>query len=96
MWNKWRPVFGWQNLCPISLSDPFGFFVIMPRAKQPVTFEAVVQATPYYYPDITSETKPEDFGIVGSKVVALDYGLADHDMVLKRRAYYENHALRKV
>jgi hypothetical protein len=53
-----------------------------------VTFEEVVTGTPDYYPDITSEAKPEDFGRVGELVLALDYGLPDADMVCERRAYY--------
>ena len=60
----------------------------MPRATQPVTFADVVGATPDYYPDITSETKPEDFGRVGGRVLALDYGLPFADQVRERRAYY--------
>lgn len=93
MWRTWRPIFGWENLCPIEFADPFGFLVVMPRAAQPVTFEDVVEATPDYYPDITSETKPADFGRVGGRVVALDYGLPDADLVRKRRAYYHEQSL---
>lgn len=93
MWTKWRPVFGWPNLCPISFADPFGLFVIMPRATQPVTFDDVANATPDYFPDITSEFKPEDFGRVGNVVLALDYGLPDADVVAERRAYYKRHVL---
>ena len=88
MWRTWRPIFGWDNLCPIKFADPLGTFVVMPRATQPVTFEDVVAATPDYYPDIKSETKAEDFGRVGNRVLALDYGLPDADMVAERRAYY--------
>ena len=88
MWRKWRPIFGWENLCPIKLADPFGVIVVMPRAEQPVSFEEVVKATPDYYPDITSETKPEDFGRIGDKVLVLDYGLPNFEMVNDRRTYY--------
>jgi hypothetical protein len=88
MWRTWRPIFGWENLCPVTFADPLGLFVIMPRATPPVTFEDVAAATPDYYPDITSETKPEDFGRVGDQVLALDYGLSDADLVAERRAYY--------
>lgn len=90
MWNTWRPAFGWENLCPVLFADPFGLLVIMPRAEQPVTFEDVVAATPDYYPDTTTETKPADFGRVANNVVALDYGLPDADMVAARRAYYRS------
>ena len=88
MWRTWRPIFGWENLCPVMFADPLGVIVVMPRAMQPVTFDEVVTATPDYYPDITSETKLEDFGRVGNKVLALDYGLPDADMVANRREYY--------
>jgi hypothetical protein len=64
----------------------------MPRAAQPVTFEDVIAATPDYYPDTTSETKPADFGRVGNRVLALDYGLPYADMVTERRAYYQSKA----
>ena len=92
MWLRWRPLFGWENLCPVAFADPLGFFVLMPRAAQPVTFEQVVAATPDYYPDITAETKPEDFGRIAGQVVALDYGLPSADLVRERRGYYQWHA----
>ena len=95
MWQTWRPVFGWENLCPIIFADPLGLVVIMPRAKQPVTFEQVIAATPNYYPDITSETKPEDFGSINDNIFALDYGLPDIDIVKERRAYYKKMAPNK-
>jgi len=95
MWRKWRPLFGWENLCPIKFADPFGLFVIMPRATQPVTFDDVVAARPAYYPDITSETKPADFGRLGNRVVALDYGLPNADTVAEQRAYYLTHMQRQ-
>ena len=92
MWKKWRPIFGWPNLCPVRYADPLGLVVIMPRATQPVTFEEVKTATPDYFPDITSEFKPEDFGRVANAVLALDYGLPDADLVAERRAYYAGHS----
>jgi hypothetical protein len=64
-----------------------GLVVVMPRAEQPVTREEV-DGLPDCYPDITSETKIEDHGRVEGKVVALDYGLPDQDMVEDRREYY--------
>ena len=90
MWWTWRPIFRCENLCPIKFADPFGLLVVMPRAEQPVTFKDVVAATPDYYPDISSETKTEDFGLVGDRVLALDYGLPDADMVAQRRTYYKS------
>ena len=66
----------------------------MPRATQPVTFEEVVVAMGDYYPDITSETKPADFGRVKGQVLCLDYWLPDADLVRKQRAYYVKHRRR--
>lgn len=94
MWFTWRPIFGWQNLCPIRFADPLGLVVVIPRATQPVTFEDVVAATPDYYPDITSEMKAVDFGWVEGRVLALDYGLPYADAVRERRAYYVEHESR--
>jgi hypothetical protein len=88
MWGKWRPIFGWENLCPVVVADRFGLVVVMRRAVQPVTFQDVVAATPDYYPEPTYETKPEDFGRLNGRVLALDYGLPTADMVKDRRAYY--------
>jgi hypothetical protein len=89
MWRVWRPEFGWNNLCPIKWADPMGFVVVMRRASQPVTFEEIVEADRDYHPDITSETKPEDFGRVDGHVVVLDYGLWDASDVEERRDYYK-------
>ena len=73
---------------PDSFADPFGFFVVMARAAQPVTSEEVRAADPDYYPGITAETKPEDYGRLNGRIVAVDYGWPDADMVEHRRAYY--------
>ena len=92
MWRKWRPKFGWENLCPVLFADPLGLVVVMPLAIQPVTSDEVDEASGDYYPDVDAETKPEDYGRLGTRVVVLDYGLPDDDMVRKRRAYYEKMA----
>ena len=92
MWKKWRPIFGWPHLCPVLFADPLGLVVVMVRAVQPITPEEANEAIGDYYPDVTSETKPEDFGRLKSRVVILDYGLPDRDMVLERRTYYERMA----
>jgi hypothetical protein len=81
MWQKWQPIFKWTTLCPVYFADPAGFLVIMPRALQPVSREEV-EAMPDYYPAITSETKVEDHGRLGLRVVALDYGLPDQNLCL--------------
>jgi len=92
MWRTWRPVFGWENLCPVIFADPLGIVVVMPRAKQPVTADEVDAETPDSYPDTTSETKPDDFGRVEGRLLALDYGLPYADMVAERRTYYRGKA----
>lgn len=89
MWFVWRRKYGWENLCPILFADPLGLLVVMARADQPLTHEEVRAATPDYYPDITAETKPEDYGRIAGRIVAVDYGLPDADLVEDRRAYYE-------
>lgn len=95
LWTRWRPVFRWGNLCPIFFADRFGLLVVMPRASQPVTVEEVDRCIGDYYPDITAETKPADFGWVNGGVLVLDYGLPYEDMVVQRRQYYTQHELRQ-
>jgi len=90
MWYRWRPIFEWESLCPIIFADPVGLLVVMPRAEQPVTQDDAHEAYLDYYPNITAETKAEDFGRVGYCIFALDYGLPDADMVSKQRADYKN------
>jgi hypothetical protein len=86
MWSKWRPIFGWTNLCQVLFADPFGFLVVMPRAVQPVSTEEAHEALGDDYPGITAETKAQDYGRVGSVVVALDYGLPWADFIDNQRA----------
>jgi hypothetical protein len=88
MWNVWRPKYGWESLCPILFADPLGVIVVMRRAEQPVTREEKDAGLPDYYPDITAETKPDNFGRLNGRIVAVDYGLPDSDLVAERRAYY--------
>jgi hypothetical protein len=95
MWQVWRPIFHWSNLCPVLASDPLGLVVVMPRAFQPVSREEVEAADPDDYPSITAETKPDDYGRIGTKVFALDYGLPDKKMTGERRAYYAEMATRR-
>jgi hypothetical protein len=90
MWRKWRRKFGWRHLCPIRFADPLGLLVVMPRAQQPVSAAEVREALGDYYPDATTETKPEDWGRIGDHVVALDYGWAwetNAEMDEQRRYY---------
>lgn len=88
MWFYWQPRFQWKTLCPVLWADSCGLIVVMPRAIQPVPQEQV-DALPDYYPDITAETKHEDYGILGGQIVALDYGIPFADTVRERRRYYQ-------
>ena len=88
MWYRWRPVFGWESLCPILFADALGLVVVMPRVQQPVTLEEIEAAVPVYFPEPTYETKAEAFGLVNGRVLALDYGLPERDIVSEMRGYY--------
>ena len=90
--NVWLPVFRWPHVCPVLLADPFGLFVVMPRCKQPVQPSEVEQVHTSQYPDVTSESKPEDRGYLEGRVVALDYGLPLRSMVENERARYQHMA----
>lgn len=92
MWERWRPLFGWTNLCPIKFADSLGLVVIMSRAEQPVTFDEVKAAVTDDYPNVMMETKPENFGRLAGQVLVLDYGLHDSDLVSDRRNYYNQKA----
>jgi hypothetical protein len=87
MWRTWRPYFGWRTLCPVLLADPAGLVMVMARAEQPVS-AADVETLPDAYPDITAETKVQDYGRYAGRVVAVDYGLWDAEDVAQRRDYY--------
>ena len=90
MWRVWRPIYKWENLCPVVASDPVGIFLIMLKADQPVTFEDIKQEDYDYYPDINVKYKSENWGRISGKVVCLDYGLAEASSVQKRREYLED------
>ena len=89
MWRTWQPVFGWGTLCPVLFADPAGFMVVMPRAEQPVD-AADVAALPDAYPGTTAELKPDDYGRLRGRVVAVDYGLPDPPLAKHRRDYYQS------
>ena len=93
MWNHWQPIFQWKTLCPVYASDPFGLFIVMPRAAQPVR-EEEIDALPDYYPSIDAELKPENHGHQKGTVLILDYGLDDQHSVNERRNYYSNNTFR--
>jgi len=43
-----------------------------------------------YYPDVLMEYKPENWGQLDGKVVCLDYGIDNANLINKQRAYYES------
>lgn len=89
MWRTWRPVFGWGTLCPVFFGDPFGFVLVMARAQQPIA-HADIECLPDAYPDVTAESKSQDYGRVNGRVVAVDYGLPDPQLARHRREYYRS------
>ena len=64
----------------------------MRKANQPVSFEEVTEVSDSYdyYPDAPMEYKPENWGNVDGKVVCLDYGIDDINLIKKERAYLES------
>lgn len=91
VWQVWRLKFGWRNLAPVVASDPWGIVIVMPRAEQPVTEQEMLSADePDIHPATDTELKVESFGRIAGRVVAIDYGLPDSDMVAERRVYYAN------
>jgi len=85
VWQRWRPAFGWEGLCPVLFADPFGLVVVMPRAEQPVSQAEAHAAVPDHYPAPWCEGKPQDYGRVAGRVVALDYGIPYSDFLLDHR-----------
>jgi hypothetical protein len=71
----------YPELCPVLFSDPFGVVVVMPRAEildRPLTpgeyhamFEDIYPERGYRIP---SENKPDSFGYLNGRLVAVDYG----------------------
>ncbi len=66
----------------------------MYRALQPVTFEEIKLANDgeysNYYPNPDMEYKPENWGKIEGKIVCLDYGIDELELITKiRRKYRE-------
>jgi hypothetical protein len=65
----------------------------MDKATQPVTFDEIVLVNDRdydnYYPAVDLEYKPENWGIVEGKMVCVDYGIDESELVIKKREYYE-------
>lgn len=92
IWNTWRPTYDWDHLCPVIAAAPFGLCVVMRKANQPVPPTELDDAidTYDYYPDVLMEYKPENWGQLDGKVVCLDYGIDNANLINKQRAYYES------
>jgi hypothetical protein len=90
MWRTWRRKFKWSHLCPVKFAGPFGTFLVMARATQPVTLSEIIDADPDCYPDIHVEYKPENWGRLNGRIVAVDYGIWDACEVLKQRKYLKS------
>jgi len=69
---------GWPDLCPVVFSIPGGWLVIMPAAKElpEVVWEAIKKiGFPFHEKyTIPVEIKRDSFGVLGGRVVAIDYG----------------------
>ena len=90
VWVVWRPIFSWKHLCPVIALDPFGIFLLMYKAEQPVSQEEIDEADDEVYPNIEIECKPENWGRIKNKIVCLDYGIETKELVDKQREYLES------
>lgn len=73
--------FGYPELCPVLFADPLGLVVIMPRAEiltRQLDPREYMEFFGEIYPKrgyrIPSENKPDSFGYVNGRLVAVDYG----------------------
>lgn len=69
---------GWPELCPVLFSIPGGLLVVMPAVKEipEVAWDAIKEiGFPFHGKyTIPVEIKRDSFGVLGSRVVAVDYG----------------------
>lgn len=69
---------GWPELCPVVLSIPGGWLVVMRRA-QPLSMDAFERMDVEQWKDrgdyiVPVENKLDSFGVLDGNVVAVDYG----------------------
>jgi hypothetical protein len=69
---------GWPELCPVLWSVPGGWLLVMARAK-PLTPAQWSDFRPTDFCDtpgytVPAEPKYDSFGVVGGRIVAVDYG----------------------
>ena len=62
--------------CPVALAVPGGFAIVMPRLRilDEAEFAAVDVAAFNLAHDLRAEPKPDSFGWLDGRVVAVDYG----------------------
>lgn len=69
---------GWVELCPVVFAVPGGWLVVMPRAT-PLTDEQTERLDPLSILSrhdcaIPAEPKASSFGMLGGRLVVVDYG----------------------
>ena len=64
---------GWPELCPIVFSVPGGWLLVMPRAR-PMTAEEFGMLKLDAFTRVPVEAKPNSFGWLDGRIVAIDYG----------------------
>jgi hypothetical protein len=77
----WKIKFGVPKICPVVFSLPLGFLVVMPKCQaldRPLTDDELKEffAVPWGDSDVNIpiEDKPESFGWLDGRLVAIDYG----------------------
>ena len=78
-----------MHLCPVHFADPFGLVVVMARATPAQEDDLHVALQWDEYPPPHYELKVSSLGRLNGRVVVIDYGLPDEQMVAERREYYE-------
>ncbi len=68
---------GWPELCPVTLSIPGGWLIVMPRCEPyerrmaDAEYVLFTEKADYVVP---VENKPDSFGLLHGRLVAVDYG----------------------
>ena len=75
--GTWGEV-GYEGFAPVIRSNPLGFYVVMKRARE-MTMEEYLEFDYLAFVDrpdyrIPAENKPDSFGWIDGKIVAIDYG----------------------
>lgn len=62
-----------DKLCPVLAFDLSGFWLVMQRADRVLEDEDDPAYDPAAFADITMDSKPANFGVLGGKTVVIDY-----------------------